>query len=96
MAPGKDRGHRDGGGLPAFHRKAGILHICFANMRTPPWPAAIPPHKCRGARIAPVSHSRLKIPPSRTLLAARIYLLVSRGSTLRRGVVAPSSRGHSR
>ena len=27
------------------------------------------------------------MPPSRALLAARMYLLVSRGSTLRRGVV---------
>ena len=41
-------------------------------------------------------HSRLKIPPSRALLAARMYLLVSRGSTLRRGVVAVMSGGHSR
>ena len=40
--------------------------------------------------------SRSKIPPSSALRAARMYLLVSSGSTLRRAAVAPSSMGHSR
>ena len=40
--------------------------------------------------------SRSKIPPSSALRAARMYLLVSNGSTLRRAAVAPSSMGHSR
>ncbi len=38
---------------------------------------------------------RSNMPPSSALLAASMYLLVSKGSTLRRGATAPSSRGHS-
>ena len=41
-------------------------------------------------------YSRSKIPPSSALRAARMYLLVSSGSTLRRAAVAPSSSGQSR
>ena len=45
---------------------------------------------------SPPRHSRSKIPPSSALRAARIYLAVSSGSTLRRAAVAPSSIGQSR
>ena len=51
----------------------------------PPTTATMRPHQ-----------SRSNMPPSKALRAARMYLLVSSGSTLRRGAVAPSSSGHSR
>ena len=54
------------------------------------------PVPCRPLQVTPQAPYRSKMPPSSALRAARMYLLVSSGSTFRRFVVVPSSRGHSR